>query len=50
MNKEYRCEECKNKIWNEVLKEWECKFANIPNREECVTDFEEEKPCKTPLK
>lgn len=37
---EHNCSECKFRIWNEETKEWECKFANLPNREECNADFE----------
>ena len=40
MSKEHNCVECNLKVWNEELQEWECKFANIPNREECNEDFE----------
>ena len=42
MNKEHECIKCKHRVWNEYLSEWECKFANIPNREECNEDFEAE--------
>lgn len=35
-----RCDNCKHSIWNEKKFEWECKYANIPRREECMATFE----------
>lgn len=42
MKKKNNCNECKHKIWNKETKEWECKFANFPNREECNNNYEAE--------
>lgn len=42
MEKEHNCIKCKNRVFNGVTMEWECKYANIPNREECIEDYEGE--------
>lgn len=32
---EHKCEECAHGVFNYERGEWECKYANFPNREEC---------------